>query len=61
MGAYALVGVKLGDYTAQCGIFEVDKFIVLDLMNLSKIEVVYIQMWLLRVDTVSLMALCKIA
>lgn len=39
MGAYALVGVKLGDYTAQCGIFEVDKFIVLDLMNLSKIEV----------------------
>lgn len=39
MGAYALVGVKLGDYTAQCGIFEVDKFIVLDLLNLSKIEV----------------------
>lgn len=39
MGAYALVGVKLGDYTAQCGISEVDKFIVLDLMNLSKIEV----------------------
>jgi hypothetical protein len=39
MGAYALVGVKLGNYTAQTGIFEVDKFIVLDLMNLSKIEV----------------------
>ena len=39
MGAYALVGVKLGDYTAQCGISEVDKFIVLDLLNLSKIEV----------------------
>ena len=39
MGAYALVGVKLGDYTAQTGIAEVDKFIVLDLMNLSKIEV----------------------
>ena len=39
MGAYALVGVKLGDYTAQCGIFGVDKFIVLDLLNLSKIEV----------------------
>ena len=39
MGAYALVGVKLGDYTAQTGISEVDKFIVLDLMNLSKIEV----------------------
>lgn len=39
MGAYALVGVRLGDYTAQTGISEVDKFIVLDLMNLSKIEV----------------------
>lgn len=39
MGAYALVGVKLGNYTAQTGISEVDKFIVLDLMNLSKIEV----------------------
>ena len=39
MGAYALVGVKLGDYTAQTGISEIDKFIVLDLMNLSKIEV----------------------
>lgn len=39
MGAYALVGVRLGDYTAQTGISEVGKFIVLDLMNLSKIEV----------------------
>ena len=39
MGAYVLVGVKLGDYTAQTGIAEVDKFIVLDLLNLSKIEV----------------------
>ena len=39
MGAYALLGVRLGDYTESMGISEVDKFIVLDLINLSKIEV----------------------
>jgi hypothetical protein len=39
MGAYALVGVKLGDYITSSGISEIDKFIVLDLLNLSKIEV----------------------
>ena len=39
MGAYALVGVKLGDYVTSSGIYEIDKFIVLDLLNLSKIEV----------------------
>ena len=42
MGAYALVGVRLGDYTKSMGISEADKFIVLDLINLSKIEVLKI-------------------